>query len=87
MVDKFRLTNAKPVSMPMDPNLQFSVDQCPFTHNQTARMQGIPYNKAIGSILWPAVVLRPDIAYAVGVLSQFIQNPGHIHCYDFKQCI
>jgi hypothetical protein len=42
MVDKFRLTNAKPVSTPMDPDLQFSVDQCPFTHNQTAQMQGVP---------------------------------------------
>jgi hypothetical protein len=50
-------------------------------------MQGVPYNKAIGSILWPAIVSRPDIAYAVGVLSQFIQNLGHIHWEAVKRVI
>ena len=85
MVNKFRLTNAKPVFTPTNPNCYFSVDQCPFTHNQTAWMQGVPYSKAIGSVLWPAVVLRPDVAYAVGILSQFIQNPGPVHWEAVKQ--
>lgn len=42
-------------------------------------MEGVPYSEAIGSVLWPTVVSRPDTAYAVGVLSQFMQNPGQAH--------
>ena len=50
-------------------------------------MRGIPYAEAIGSILWPVVVSRPDAAYAIGVLSQFIQNLGQAHWEALKRVI
>ena len=87
LLEKFQLTNAKPVSTPMDPSAQYSVDQCPSTPNQTAQMGRVPYIEALGSILWPAVVSRPDIAYAVGILSQFVQNPALVHWDALKQVI
>ena len=37
------------------------------------------------SILWPVVVSRLDAAYAVGILSQFMQNPGQAHWEALKQ--
>jgi hypothetical protein len=87
MVEKFRLTNAKPVSTPMEPGTQFSVDQSPSSLNQIARMREVPYSEAIGSALWPVVVSRPDAAFAIGVLSQFIQNPGPAHWEALKRLI
>jgi len=71
----------------MDPSAQYSVDQCPSTPNQTAQMSRVPYIKALGSVLWPAVVSRPDIAYAVGILSQFVQNPALVHWDALKRVI
>ena len=50
-------------------------------------MNRVPYSKAIGSILWATVVLWPDTAYAVGVLSQFIQNLGEAHWEAVKRVI
>ena len=50
-------------------------------------MRGVPFNEAIGSVLWPAVVSRPDVAFAVGVLLQFIQNPGPAHWEALKWVI
>ncbi len=47
----------------------------------------MPYQEAIGSILWAAVVSRPDIAYAVGILSQFMQKPGQAHWEGVKRVI
>ena len=64
------------VSMPMEPNTQFSTQQCPSTLNQSKQMQGVPYSEAVGSVLWPVVVSRPDSVYVIGILAQFIQNPG-----------
>ena len=71
----------------MEANAQFSVNQCPSMINQVKHMKGIPYSKAIGSVLWATVVSRPDTAYAVGVLSQFIQNPGPAHWEGVKRVI
>ena len=87
LAEKFQLTNAKPVQMPIEPGTQYSVKQCPTTPNQVAKMKGIPYSEAIGSILWPVVVSRPNITYATGILSQFIQNLGYAHWEGVKRII
>ena len=71
----------------MDPSTQYSKDQSPLTPNQVAKMNRVPYSKAIGSILWLAVISRPDITYAVGILLQFIQNPGPVHWEGVKRII
>ena len=51
------------------------------------RMKGVPYAEAIGCVLWTAVVSRPDIMFATGVLAQFIQNPGELHWEALKRVI
>ena len=50
-------------------------------------MIGVPYSEAIGSVLWAMVVLRLDTVYAVGILLQFIQNPGPLHWEGVKRLI
>src|SRR5271163_4431524 len=71
----------------MEPGNQFSTDQCPTSVNQLGKMKGIPYSEAIRSILWAAVVSRPDIAYATGILSQFIQDLGQAPLVRVKRLI
>ena len=87
ITEKFRLTRTKKVSTPMEANAQFSVNQCPSTINLVERMKGVPYSKVIGSVLWATVISRLDTAYLVGVLSQFIQNPGPAHWEGVKRVI
>jgi hypothetical protein len=87
IVERFSLTNAKRVSTPMEANIQFSLDQSPSTTNQLARMKGVPYSEVVGSVLWAVVVSRPDAAYAIGILAQFIQNPGLAHWEALKRLI
>ena len=87
MVNKFRLTNAKPVSTPMETGAQYTKDQGPSTPTQERRMRGIPYAEAIGCVLWPVIISRPDAAFAVGILSQFVQNPGLVHWEALKRVI
>ena|ERR1700677_4164159 len=59
----------------------------PVNTTQVMQMRGIPYAEAIGSVLWPVVVSRPDTAFAVGIPSQFIQNPGPAHWEGVKRII
>ena len=42
-------------------------------------MHRILYVEAISSVLWLVIISQPDAAFAVSVLSQFIQNPGPTH--------
>ena len=50
-------------------------------------MWDVPYVQAISSVLWPVVISHPDVAFTVGILSQFIQNPGQVHWEGIKRVI
>ena len=38
------------------------------------------------SILWPVLVLWPDVVFTMSLLSQFIQNPGPAH-WETLECV
>ena len=42
-------------------------------------MRSKPYAEAVGTLMYIAIATRPDIAYAIGVLSRFSSNPGIAH--------
>jgi hypothetical protein len=79
MADKFGQTNAKPIYLPMLPGEVFSRDQSPVTPSQHFAMRNVPYAEGIGHVLWPVMVTRPNTLCAVGILAQFVQNPGMAH--------
>ena len=40
-----------------------------------------------GGILLPVIISRPDVVFAIGILSQFIQNLGQVHWEGVKRVI
>ncbi|XP_057953811.1 secreted RxLR effector protein 161-like [Malania oleifera] len=42
-------------------------------------MENIPYASAVGSLMYAQVCIRPDIAFAVGMLGRYQSNPGMDH--------
>ena len=50
---------------------------CPTTDEEKIEMSCIPYRSTVGCLMYLMVATRPDIAVAVGVASQFLENPGH----------
>src|ERR1700730_7077966 len=65
----------------MDPGVTLSKDQCP------ANLIDAPYQEVCGSVLWPAVITRPDVQLASGILSQFTMNPAQAHWEALKRLI
>ena len=47
-------------------------------------MSKVPYESAVGSLMYAMVCTRPDIAYAVGVVSRYMKNPGKEHWIPVK---
>ena len=42
-------------------------------------MAKVPYSSAVGSLMYAMICTRPDIAFAVGVVSRYMSNPGKKH--------
>ena len=82
----FNFSDAKPLLIPMDPNVTFSKDQCLLTPDNITRMHHIPYREAIGSLMYASIGTRPDISFAVSTLSQFLDNPGPVH-WEAVKCV
>jgi hypothetical protein len=47
-------------------------------------MRKVPYREAIGSLMYTSVATRPNISFAVSMLSQFLDNPGDAHWIGIK---
>ena len=79
MLKKFDMEDCKPVGTPLDPGSKLSIADSPQTIEDAAVMRSKPYAEAVGTLMYIAIATRPDIAYAVGVLSRFSSNPGVAH--------
>ena len=87
VVKRFNLVSAPPLKVPIDPNAQISTAQSPVTEEQLNDMRNVPYREAVGSLMYAAIGTRPDIAFAVTLLSQYLQNPGRAHWEQAKRAI
>src|SRR5271168_196197 len=72
LLRRFNLEDAKNLTVPIDPNIRLSKDDCPVSVEDKQEMKGVPYQEAIGALNWVAVGTRPDIAFVVGQLAQFL---------------
>ncbi|GBM87146.1 Retrovirus-related Pol polyprotein from transposon TNT 1-94 [Araneus ventricosus] len=66
-------------SLPIAKGTVLSKLQCPSTSVEITEMTNYPYRSLLGSLSYIASRTRPDISYAVNILSQFQENPGIIH--------
>ena len=87
VVQKYGLGEAKPVYTPLDSGLKLSKKDAPTTEEEKLRMAKVPYQSAIGAVMYCMLGSRPDIAYAITVLSQFSSNPGWQHWIALKRLI
>jgi hypothetical protein len=87
IVERFRLEDAKDVHTPMDTGAVLSTDQSSATDAQFKDMKDVPYQRAIGSLMYAATSTRPDITFSVSILSQFMRNPARIHWEAAKNVI
>jgi hypothetical protein len=83
LLRRTNMLNCRPVSTPMDPNQSF-VPNPDKTEEESNRLS---FASVIGSLLYIANSFRPDICYAVSVLSQFTSNPSEDHWRGAKRVL
>ena len=84
---EFNMQDCDPVESPLS-HSNFSSNDCPQQGTEEwAKMQRIPYRGLICKLAHLSRTTRPDISYAVGVLSRFMSNPALIHWNAAKRIL
>ena len=82
MLKKFDMENCKPVGTPLEPGKRFT--KLPENEKPSDIHR---YQTAIGCLTYASTATRPDLAAAVGVLSQFMLNPSNEHWQGIKRIL
>ena len=59
-------------------------NQYPKTNTEIERMREIPYASVVGSLMYVMLCTRPDICFAVGMVSRYQSKPGEEHWIAVK---
>ena len=82
ILERFDMANCNPVKTPMDAGLLTSL--C-LSQSNAPQARIAWYQSAMGSLMWPAMHTRPDIAFAVATLSKYNSNSSEEHCNYVKR--
>ncbi|KAH9801908.1 hypothetical protein KPL71_001202 [Citrus sinensis] len=73
---RFSMENSKTGLLPFRHGITFSKDQSPKTSEEIERMRRVPYADAVGSLMYAMLCTRPDICFAVWMVSRYQFNLG-----------
>ncbi|KAH0609220.1 uncharacterized protein H6S33_001448 [Morchella sextelata] len=82
ILDKFGMSNCKPVGTPLEPNLNLHKGEPEDQIEKPTEYQSI-----IGSLMYASIATRPDITHAVTALSQYSSCPTEDHLRAAKRTL
>jgi len=82
LVEKFGLIDAKAENIPMHQSTPAALGKAPIEENSDA-----PYQSGTGSLNWIALSTRPDISFAVSILTSYNKAHGQQHWNAVKNVI
>jgi len=83
----FSMQDSKKGFLPFRHGINLSKDQSPKTPAEMEKMKAVPYASAVGSLMYAMLCTRPDICFAVGMVSRFQSNPGQDHWTAVKHIL
>ena len=81
------MENSKKGTLPFRHGVHLSKEQSPKTLEQKERMSRIPFTSAVGSLMYAMLCTRPNIYYAVGIVSWYHSDPGEEHWIAVKHIL
>ena len=75
------MSDSKHAATPMDRSYSELVQQ------ESAPEKDVPYRQVIGSLMYLLVGSRPDLAFAIGKLSQHAESPSKFHWISDKRVL
>ena len=87
VLKRFSMENSKKGELPIQSNAKLSKTQSPSTEAEIAEMSRVPYASAVGSIMYAMTCTRPDVAFALSMVSRYQGNPGRAHWIAVKNIL
>ena len=82
VLKRFEMQECRSVSTPMDKSSLIQIDQ-----RNELLSSNVPYRQAIGSLIYLVSGTRPDLAFSVRRLSQYLENPCAQHWTAVKRVL
>ncbi|KAE8710943.1 GRAS family transcription factor family protein [Hibiscus syriacus] len=87
VLKRFSMEESKKGFLPMRHGISLSKEMCPSTPQEREQMNKISYASAIGSIMYAMICTRPDVSYALSMMSRYEANPGENHWVAVKNIL
>ncbi|XP_062557877.1 uncharacterized protein LOC134222730 [Armigeres subalbatus] len=81
------MVDCNPATTPADASQRLDKSMSPKNEQEKQEMRDIPFRELVGSLQFLAQCTRPDIAYAVNVVSSYNNNPGKTHWIAAKRIL
>ena len=79
ILERFHMENSKPMNTPVEKGSALCLNQCPKTDEEKKCMSTMPQAEAIGNLMYAMLCTRPDICFAVIMVSRHQSYPGIAH--------
>ena len=76
ILERFNMYNCKSNDTPITKGKSLSLKMCPKTLEEKQNISRILYSCTVGSLMYIMICTRPDITYAMGLISSYHSNSG-----------
>ncbi|KAL0301535.1 UNVERIFIED_CONTAM: Secreted RxLR effector protein, partial [Sesamum radiatum] len=80
LLTRFHMEDSKEKTTPMEPNIKLA-------RNEGKSLKDATFFRQLVGSLFYLTIIRPDIAFSVGVISQFMDQPCEIHLIAAKRIL
>jgi hypothetical protein len=84
ILERFEMTNCHPIATPSDPGKSLLKSQ---GEDDYELGEEIPYKEAIGSLMYPSCITRPDISFVVSDAARWSKRPRRSHWTAIKRIL
>jgi len=79
------MNSCKSMDTPIARGETLSLEMCSKTEKEKEDMSRVPYSSAVGNLICAMICTRPNICYAVSLVSRYQSNPGRDHWKAVKR--
>jgi hypothetical protein len=87
VLEKFRMQDCKSIDTLIEKDEGLSLRMYPKTPDEKTQMEKVPYSSVVGSLMYAMMCTRPDISFAVRIVSRYQANPGQSHWIAVKRIL
>ena len=79
VLERFNMLDCKSIDTPINKSDEMCLEMCPKNKKEREVMGKVSYSNAVGSLMYAMMCTRPNICFAVGMVSRYQSNPGQGH--------